>query len=76
MTSAWREPPGQGDRAEGQDSGPAENQLEMFDAVPHASGEMLLPSQAELIYDSALNEDGGRRHVVVTDMSAGTKIGS
>src|SRR5215471_10725199 len=70
MTSAWKEPPSRGDRAEDQDIPPDENQLEMFETVPRASGEMLLPSEAELIYDSALNEDGGRPHVVVTDMSA------
>src|SRR5260370_1187340 len=38
MTSAWKEPPGRDDRAEGSDSVPDENQLEMFDAATHAGG--------------------------------------
>src|SRR5258706_5607540 len=62
MTSAWKEPPGRDDRAEGQDSGPEENQLEMFDVTPRASAEMLLPPGSDFVYGSARHEGGGRGH--------------
>ncbi len=62
MTSAWKEPPGRDDRAEGQDSGPDENQLEMFDVTPRASAEMLLPPGSDFVYGSARHEGGGRGH--------------
>src|SRR5215467_4500102 len=70
MTSAWKETPGRDDRAEGQDIRPSENQLEMLQAVPCASSEMLLPSEADLVYGSAHHEGVGPRHVVVADVSA------
>src|SRR5712672_2624547 len=60
MTSAWKEPPGRDDRAEGQDSGPEENQLEMFDVTPRASAEMLLPPGSDFVYGSARHESGVR----------------
>jgi hypothetical protein len=62
MTSAWKEPPGRDDRAEGQDSGPDENQLEMFDITPRASPEMLLPPGSDFTYGSARHEGGGQGH--------------
>jgi hypothetical protein len=64
MTSAWKEPPGQDDRAEGQDSGPDENQLEMFDVTPRAGAEMLLPPGSEFTYDGARHEGDGRGHLL------------
>jgi len=62
MTSAWKEPPGRDDRAEGQDSGPDENQLEMFDVAPRASTEMLLPPGSDFVHGSASHEGGGQGH--------------
>src|SRR5215831_1371624 len=62
MTSAWKEPPGQDDRAEGQDSGPDETQLEMFAVTPRAGAEVLLPPGGDFMYGSARHEDGGRGH--------------
>jgi hypothetical protein len=62
MTSAWKEPPGRDDRAEGQDSGPDENQLEMFDVTPGA--ETLLPPGSDFAYGSARHEGGGRGHLL------------
>ena len=62
MTSAWKEPPDRDDRAEGQDSGPDENQLEMFDVTPRAGAEMLLPPGSDFMYGSARHEGGGRGH--------------
>jgi hypothetical protein len=61
MTSAWKEPPGRDERAEGQDSGPDDNQLEMFDITPRASAETLLPPGSDFVYGSA-RHDGGRGH--------------
>jgi len=58
MTSAWKETPGRDDRAEGQDIGPDENQLEMFIAAPSVGTEMLLPPGG-----SARHEGSGRGHV-------------
>jgi hypothetical protein len=62
MTSAWKEPPGRDGRAEGQDSGPDENQLEMFDVTPGA--ETLLPPGSDFAYGSARHEGGGRGHLL------------
>jgi hypothetical protein len=62
MTSAWKEPPGRDDRAEGQDSGPDESQLEMFDVAPRAGAETLLPPGGDFVYGSARHEGGGRGH--------------
>src|SRR5882762_7190627 len=62
MTSAWKEPPGGDDRAEGSDSGPDENQLEMFEVAPPAGAEMLLPPGDDFVYGSARHEGGGRGH--------------
>ena len=62
MTSAWKEPPGRDDRAEGQDSGPEENQLEMFEVAPPVGAEMLLPPGDDFVYGSARHEGAGRGH--------------
>jgi TPR repeat protein len=62
MTSAWKETPGRDDRAEGQDVGPDENQLEMFETAPRASTETVLPPEADLVYGRTRLE-GGRQHV-------------
>src|SRR5260370_31776785 len=62
MTSAWKEPPGRDDRAEGSDSVPDENQLEMFDAATHAGAEMLSPPGGDFVYGPARHEGGGRGH--------------
>jgi hypothetical protein len=64
MTSAWKEPPGRDDRAEGQDSGPDENQLEMFDITPPARTEMLLPPGGDFMHDSARQEGSRRGHFI------------
>src|SRR5258708_4053242 len=50
MTSAWKEPPGRDDRAEGLDPGPDETQLEMFGVAPRAAAEMLLPPGGDFVY--------------------------
>jgi hypothetical protein len=62
MTSAWKEPPGRDDRAEGEDFGPDENQLDMFDVTPRAGAEMLLPPGGDFMYGPARHEGGGRGH--------------
>jgi hypothetical protein len=67
MTSAWKEPPGRDDRAEGQDAGPDENQLEMFDVTPRAGAEMLLPPGGDFVYGSARHEGGGQGHFLDAD---------
>jgi hypothetical protein len=71
MTSAWKEPSGQDDRAEGQDAGPDENQLEMFETAPRVGTETLLPPETEVVYGSARPEGVERIHVgvVVTEVS-------
>jgi TPR repeat protein len=48
MTSAWKEPPGRDDCAEGQDVAPDENQLELFETLPRASTEAIVPSEPDL----------------------------
>jgi len=58
MTSAWKETPGRDDRAEGQDIGPDENQLEMFNNALRTGAEMLLPPGG-----GGRHEGGGRGHV-------------
>jgi hypothetical protein len=63
MTSAWKESPGRDDRAEGENMGPNENQLEMFDLPARASTEMLLPPGDDLVYGSARREAGARGDV-------------
>jgi hypothetical protein len=60
MTSAWKEPPGQDDRAEGQDVAPDENQLELFEIVPRASADAALPSEPDLTCGEAHHEGVGR----------------
>jgi hypothetical protein len=62
MTSAWKETLGRDDRAEGQVSGPDENQLEMFDTTPRAGAEMLLPPGGDFTYGGAGHEGGGSGH--------------
>ncbi len=47
MMSAWKEPPGQDDRADGQDAGSDENQLELFVFAPDARIETLLPQTGD-----------------------------
>jgi len=73
MTSAWKEPPGRDDCAEGQDIAPGENQLEMFEAAPRASTETLLPPVVDFVFGGARHEGGGRRRVemMVTEVSTG-----
>ena len=73
MTSAWKEPPGRDDRAEGQDIGPEENQFEMFDAAPRADAEMFLPPGGDLVYGSARHEGGGREYVEMMVTEASTR---
>lgn len=63
MTSAWKEPPGRDERAEGQDAGPDENQLEMFETVPRARIETVLPPEAGVVYAGARREGAGPRHL-------------
>lgn len=60
MTSAWREPPGRDDRAEGEDVAPDQNQLELFEIVPRASTEAALRCEPDLAYSEAHHEGGGR----------------
>src|SRR5260370_26601680 len=62
MTRAGKEPPGRDDRAEGSDSVPDKNQLEMFDAATHAGAEMLSPPGGDFVYGPARHEGGGRGH--------------
>jgi hypothetical protein len=71
MTSAWQESSGQDDRAGGEDVGPEENQLEMFEAAPRESTETVLPPEATVIYGSVRREGGERRRVemMVTEIS-------
>jgi hypothetical protein len=59
MTSAWTEPPGWDDRPDGQDAAPRENQLELFETVPRAGTDAVLPSEADLTCDGAHHADGG-----------------
>jgi hypothetical protein len=56
MTSAWKEPPGRDDRAEGEAVAPDENQLELFETLPRAGTDTVLPPEADLT-------DGDGRHV-------------
>jgi hypothetical protein len=72
MTSAWTEPPDRDERAEGQDAGPDDNQLEMFRTVPRASIETVLPPEAGLVYGGARRDGVGRLHVemMVSEVSA------
>jgi hypothetical protein len=58
MTSAWKEPPGRDDRAEGQHVALDENQLELFEIEPRASTDAALPS--ELDSTSGAAQGGGR----------------
>ena len=60
MTSAWKEPPGRDDRAEGQDVAPDDNQLELFEPLPRASTGAVLPPESELICGGGPHEGGGR----------------
>ena len=66
MTSAWKEPSGRDDRAEGQDVASDQNQLELFKALPRASTETALPPDADLTSGSASDEGSGQR----ADMTA------
>jgi hypothetical protein len=59
MTRAWKEPPGREDCADGQDIGPDESQLEMFDVGARAGAEMLLPPERDSAYGGAHREGGG-----------------
>jgi hypothetical protein len=59
MTSAWTEPPGWDDRPDGQDVAPRENQLELFETMPRAGTDAVLPSEADLTFGGAHHEDGG-----------------
>ncbi len=68
MTSAWKETPGRDDRAEGQDIGPDENQLEMFVVAPRAGTEMLLPPAG-----GVRHEGGGHGHVEVVVAEVSTR---
>jgi hypothetical protein len=60
MTSAWKEPPGRDDCAEGPDVAPDENQLELFETLPRASTEAILPSEPDLTRGEARHQGGGR----------------
>jgi TPR repeat protein len=58
MTSAWKEPPGRDDCAEGEDVAPDENQLELFEIEPRTSTDAALPSERDLTCGEA--QGGGR----------------
>jgi TPR repeat protein len=58
MTSAWKEPSGRDDCAEGHVA-PDENQLELFETLPRASAEAIVPSEPDLTRDEA-RQDAGR----------------
>jgi hypothetical protein len=70
MTSAWKEPPGRNDRAEGQDVAPDENQLELFEALPRAGTDTVLASEAGLNGGDARDESSGQQaEMTVTEAS-------
>jgi hypothetical protein len=60
MTSAWKEPPGRDDCAEGQDVAPDENQLELFETLPRASTEAIAPSEPDSTRGEARHQGDGR----------------
>jgi TPR repeat protein len=60
MTSAWMEPPGQDDRAEGQDVAPDDNQLELFETQTRAGTDGVLSPEADLTGGDARHEGGER----------------
>jgi hypothetical protein len=71
MTSAWKEPPGRDDRAEGEDLAPDENQLELFETLPRPSTAAALPSEPDLTCGEAHHEGGGRPgEMMVAEASA------
>jgi TPR repeat protein len=60
MTSAWKEPPGRDDCAEGQDVAPDENQLELFETLPRAGTDAIVPSEPDLTRGEAGHQGDGR----------------
>jgi hypothetical protein len=60
MTSAWKEPPGRDNCAEGPDVAPDENQLELFETLPRVSTDAILPSNPDLTSGEARHQGGDR----------------
>ncbi len=69
MTSAWKQPSGRDDRAEGQDVAPDENQLELFETLPRAGSDGVEAG----VTDGVARDAGGKQPAGMKVTEASTR---